>query len=379
MPNINECLQIIKKTPSNQAILFKGIHGIGKSQVIKDVFTKDGYRVVVLFLGQMADAGDLTGLPDKEKNDDTGYIHTVFRPPFWWPKEEGEKFILILDELNRGKPEVMQCIMDMVLNRRLMGKKLPDGCILIGAMNPISDDGYYQVDELDPALLDRFNIYDFNPTHDEWLDWAMRNKLHKHVIGFIGNNRDMLDPIIDFKSGIKVGDVQPSRRSWHKVSDILLADSEIEYNEDLVRIMINGIVGSTATSRFSMYLREKRKSFGANTVIMKWDDNIKETLKKYELQDIVHMNRQITFWFKEYEEVLLLNKEMQKTAMKGLSKYLATIGNELSSQFFNIMASDNNKKETYAKSMMKMNPNLAENYFKTLHSQEETTKEEIEI
>jgi len=375
MPTIKDSLQVIKKTPANQALLFKGIHGIGKSQVIKEYFTELGYRVVILFLGQMADAGDLTGLPDREKNKETGFTHTVFRPPFWWPKAEGEKFILVLDELNRGKPEVMQCIMDMVLNRELMGKKLPEGCMIIGAMNPLSDDGYYQVDELDPALLDRFNIYDFAPTHEEWLDWAMRNKLHKHVIGFIGKNRDMLDPVVDSKSGIKADDIQPSRRSWHKVSDILLADEEIEYNDELLRIMVAGIVGSTATSRFSMYIREKRKSFGANTVIMNWNDDIKTALKQYELQDIIHMNRQVAFWFKEYEEVLLITKDMQVTAMKGLSKYLKTIGNEAMSQFFNIMATDNNNKETYPKSMMKMNPDLAEKYFDTLHKNEQEQEE----
>jgi len=371
MPSIKECLQIIENTPSTQSLLFKGIHGIGKSQVIKDHFTSKGYRVTVLFLGQMADAGDLTGLPDREKNDDTGYIHTVFRPPFWWPKKEGDKFILVLDELNRGKPEVMQCIMDMVLNRELMGKKLPEGCMIVSAMNPLSEDGYYLVDELDPALLDRFNIYDFSPTHEEWLDWSMRNKIHRHVIGFIGRNRDILDPVVDTKSGIKATDIQPSRRSWHKVSDILLENNDLEYNEELLRIMVSGIVGSTATSRFSMYLREKRKALGANNVIMQWDSKVKDALKKYELVDIIHMNRQITFWFKEYEEVLLSDIKMQVTAMKSLTKYLAIIGNEPMAQFFNIMAIDNANNETYAKTMMKMNPDLAEGYFQTLSSKED--------
>ena len=370
MPSITECLQIINNTPASQALLFKGIHGIGKSQVIKETFTKEGYRVVILFLGQMADAGDLIGLPDREYSEETGYTHTVFRPPFWWPKEEGEKFILVLDELNRGKPEVMQCIMDMVLNRELMGKKLPEGCMLIGAMNPLSDDGYYLVDELDPALLDRFNIYDFKPTHDEWLDWAMRSKLHKHVIGFVGKNRDMLDPIVDAKSGIKADQIQPSRRSWHKVSDMLLENEDVEYNDELLRIMIEGIVGSAATSRFSMYLREKRNALGANQVIMNWNSSVKNALKKYEIQDIIHMNRQVIFWFKEYEQVLLTNDKMQVTAMKSLTKYLDAIGNEAMAQFFNIMAVDTNNKETYAKNIMKMNPDLAEGYFETLHRKE---------
>lgn len=376
MPSIKDVLNIIETTPAEQALLFKGIHGIGKSQVIKDFFTKKGYRVVILFLGQMADAGDLTGLPDREKNEETGYTHTVFRPPYWWPKSEGEKFILVLDELNRGKPEVMQCIMDMVLNRELMGKKLPDGCMIVSAMNPISDDGYYQVDELDPALLDRFNIYDFKPTHDEWLHWAMTNKVNKHVIGFISKNADVLDPIVDSKSGITADTIQPSRRSWEKVSNLLNHNEELEYNEELLQILLGGIIGAIATSRFKSYMRDQRNSLSANAVIMKWDDKIKKQLKEYEIQDIIHMNRQITFWFKEYEKVLLDSPKMQATAMKSLTKYLDVIGNEPMAQFFNIMANDNNNKETYAKSMMRMNQDLAEGYFQTLRAKEDEELQE---
>ena len=376
MPNIKETLQIINHTLPEQSILLKGIHGIGKSQIIEDHYSKKGYRMVTLFLGQMADAGDLIGLPDREFNEETGYTHTVFRPPFWWPKSEGEKFILFLDELNRGKPEVMQCIMDMVLHRKLMGKKLPDGCMIVSAMNPLSDDGYYQVDELDPALLDRFNVYDFNPTHEEWLNWAMKTKINKNVIGFVATNVDLLDPITDSKSGKKSNDIQPSRRSWHKVSDILNADESIENNESLLQVILMGIVGSTATSRFKKYIREKRKNLTANTVIMKWDKAIQEKIKEYDLQDIIYMNRQICFWFKEYEKELLVNNTMQVQAMKGLARYLATIGSEPMAQFFNIMANDNNDGETYAKSIMKMNPDLAEKYFKTLHEKEDD--EELE-
>lgn len=378
MPNIKECLQILKSTPCNQSVLFRGVHGCGKSQIVSNFYISKGYRVQTLFVGQASDAGDLIGLPDREKNESTGYIHTVFRPPFWWPKKEGEKFVLILDEFNRGKDEVMQCVMDMVLNRKLMGKDLPEECIVIALENPLMDDGYYLVNEKDPALIDRFNVYDFKPTNEEWLHWAMTNKLHKHVIGFIGKNNDLLDPNTKLSSGVKVNDIQQSRRSWHKVSDILLHDEDVEYNLDSLRVILEGIVGSKCTSRFSMYLKEKRNALSADRVIMHWDNDIKSALKKYDKQDIIHMNRQVVFWFKEYIDVLIVNDKMQVTAMKGLAKYLATIGTELESQLFNIIATDNSNKETYAKKLFKINPDVAENYFRILNEQEKEREEELE-
>lgn len=282
MATIKEIIKIIEYTPSEQAILLEGIHGIGKSQCIEEYFKEKGYRMVTLFLGQMADAGDLIGLPDREVNDDTGYTHTVFCPPFWWPKSNEEKFILFLDELNRGKPEVMQCIMDMILNRKLMGKQLPKNCKLISAMNPLNDDGYYQVDELDPALLDRFNRYSFTPTADEWLDWAYRTNINKLVMGFITKNLDKLDPATDIKSGAKANEVQPSRRSWERVSNLLNANPELVKDEDILRTFLMGMIGGASTSRFAKYIRENRKGLSAGIVLTKWDKNIENKLKEYE-------------------------------------------------------------------------------------------------
>lgn len=379
MPGVKELQKIIEKTPNHHAILIEGIHGIGKSQVVEKYAEENDYKCTVLFLGQMADAGDLIGLPDREKNEDTGYTHTVFRPPFWWPDKKTKRFILFLDELNRGKPEVMQCIMDMVLHRKLMGKDLPENCMIIAAINPIQDDGYYQVDELDPALLDRFKRYEFKPSHEEWMYWAMRNKLHKHVIGFISKNYDMLDPNTDVKSGAKANDIQPSRRSWERVSDVLNSNPGLEEDEELLHMLMIGDVGVNATSRFKKYLKELKMSLSANEIIMKWSSKVENDLKKYKPQDIMWMNLQISYWFKEYEEVIKENKKMASTAMKGLTKYLNIIGNEPQAQFLNILANDSiENKETYGKTLMRLNPNLAENYFNVCHGQEESEEEVTE-
>ena len=369
MTNIKEIINIIDMTPAEQAILLEGIHGVGKSQCVETYITSEGYRMVVLFLGQMADAGDLTGLPDRELNKETGLVHTVFRPPFWWPKDDEEKFILFLEEMNRGKPELRQCIMDMVLNRKLMGRPLPKNCKLVGAMNPLSDDGYYQVDELDPALLDRFNRYDFKPTNDEWLDWALEKRLHRFVIGFIHKNLDMLDPQTDISK--KANEVQPSRRSWERVSDLLIANKSIENNEDILRIFLIGMVGSTATSRFAGYVRETRKGLNAGMIIMNWTKDIERKLKDYELKDVTHLNKQVSFWFQDHEEELKSSKKLQATTMKSLTKYLYAVGNEGMAHFFNILATDNFNKKTYGKLILRLNPNVADKYFDTCNGKDE--------
>ncbi|GHT54265.1 hypothetical protein AGMMS49982_18670 [Bacteroidia bacterium] len=184
--NTTELLSVLEITPSHHNIMLVGKHGIGKSRIIEDYFTERGKRVVTLFLGQMSDPGDIIGLPVLD-----GAINkTVFRPPYWFP-EDGQPIVLFLDELNRARPEILQTVMDLTLNKTLAGKKLPEGSQIISAVNEGEE---YQLTDLDPALVSRFNIYFFAPTPAEWLLWAAKNKLDARVIDFIDNNNDCLEP-----------------------------------------------------------------------------------------------------------------------------------------------------------------------------------------
>lgn len=166
--NTNELQQLLQATPAAQNVMLVGKHGIGKSEILTAFFASKGQRVVTLFLGQMSDPGDLIGLPTK--NEATG--KTDFMPPYWFPTD-GKPIVLFLDELNRARPEVLQTVMDLTLNRRLAGRALPQGSRVIAAVN---DGEEYQLTDLDPALVSRFNIYQFRPTAEEWLLWASKKQ-----------------------------------------------------------------------------------------------------------------------------------------------------------------------------------------------------------
>ena len=152
--DVKELENVLKFTPHEQNIMLVGNHGIGKSQIVTEFYEKQkNMRVIALFLGQMSDLGDLIGL--MYKNDKTG--HSEFLPPYWWPLED-EPIVLFLDELNRARPEILQSVMDLTLNKMLAEKKLPKGSIVVSAVNSGEQ---YQITDLDPSLISRFNIYEF--------------------------------------------------------------------------------------------------------------------------------------------------------------------------------------------------------------------------
>jgi len=367
MPDIKETMAIIEATPDDQAILLEGKHGIGKSECVRTYFEGKGYRVVTKFLGQLADAGDLIGLPRHTEDPESGVVHTDFAPPTWWPMTMEENVILFLDELNRGKPEVMQCIMDMVLNRRLNDRKLPTKCRIIAAMNPVSDDGYYEVEELDPALLDRFNRYDFLPSVNEWLDWATKAKCHKFVIGFIAKHPNHLDPETSAKAGAERNTIQASRRSWKRVSDILNKNPNL--NVHTMRDTFLGILGPKSTSVFTKYVKEEGKGLDAAKVILKYSKTIENTLKSLDIQTVTQLNREIAIWFKEQEKDIKLSKQLGANTTKNLQKYLNTIQPEAMAEFFDLLSRSNTDGETWPQTLLNLNPNLAEKFFKIVHGE----------
>jgi len=371
MANIKEITAIIDATPADQAIMLEGIHGIGKSEVIKSHFEKKGYTVITLFLGQMADAGDIIGLPDRTMIEVNGKKMkiTEFCPPKWWPTDQSAKVIVFLDEANRGKPEINQCVMDMVLNRKLNGLTLPPNTRVIAAVNPL-DEGYYQVEEMDPAYLDRFNKYDFRPDVDEWIDWGAREaKLHNYILGFISKNTEQLDP--PNSKNYRPGRVYPSRRSWKRVADIIAVNPDLLTTKvTLLKTIMLGIVGESAVSAFGKYLKEVGTGLTAGVVIQTWNADIEKQIKTYGMQDILHLNKEIGKYFEQKDNLSLL-KETKDVGIKmvnNLENYLNTIPAEAMAEFFNILTENNNTKE-WPKIIMSMNPRLANRFIEIVHGE----------
>ena len=133
-----------------------------------------------MFCSQAADPGDIIGLP--RFNEETG--KTEFALPWWFPTDN-TPVVLFLDELNRARPEILQVVMDLTLSRKLAGKTLPAGSQVISAINEGDE---YQLTDLDPALVSRFNVYNFVPTPADWIYWATRSGIDSRVISFISTN-----------------------------------------------------------------------------------------------------------------------------------------------------------------------------------------------
>ena len=308
--NIKELCQILDITPSEHNIMLVGRHGCGKSEILTNYYYNKGIKVVTLFLGQMSDPGDIIGLP--RINEATG--KTDFIPPYWFPTD-GQPIVLFLDELNRARPEVLQTIMDLSLNRKLAGKSLPEGSRIISAVNNGEE---YQVTELDPALVSRFNVYQFFPSTKEWLLWASKHGIDERIISFIQENPLYLDESKDIHVGQGL-DKTPDRRGWERVSEYIKG---VSAPTDLHKKIIAGIIGLNATSAF--FLSCNTTNIVSAKELLTGYQSYRNTIMKYDLHKITMLHESIGRFF-ESEDLSLYDK---KAIAQNLNNYFSDLNAE---------------------------------------------------
>ena len=192
-------------------VLLRGRHGIGKSQVVYQLAANAGLPVVERRASQMTE-GDLVGLPKTDGNV------TAFCPPDWYMEACNNAVVLFLDEVDRATAEVRQGIFELTDSRKLNGHPLHPETLVFAAVNGGEHGEQYQVGEMDPAELDRWTVFDVEPTVEDWLGWAKEN-VDEIVWDFINQNHAHLEHKGDFEPN----KVYPSRRSWDRFNECAVA------------------------------------------------------------------------------------------------------------------------------------------------------------
>ena len=193
------------------AVLLRGPHGIGKSAVPAQVSKNTKMKLLDVRLSLFTE-GDLIGVPDHERIRQTGV--TTFAPPDWLHAACTEPCVLFLDEINRATPGVQNSAFQLVLDREVKGMRLHPDTLVFAAIN---DSPEYNVNEMDPALLDRFITYDLVPTVQDWIDWASGEGLDDVIIDFIRQHPEHLRPT----KAVEPGSITPTQRSWARLAATL--------------------------------------------------------------------------------------------------------------------------------------------------------------
>lgn len=240
-----------------------GEPGIGKSAVVKEAAADEKIACIDLRLATQ-EPGDLIGIPRGKD----GVDRTVWYKPNWWPNP-GTKGILFLDELNRAPVEVRQCVFQLLTEWRLHEHILPEGWIIVIAMNPEGKSGA-QVEVLDPAMINRMWQIQAEHSVDEWLAWAAQNNINKAITGYISAHKEMLQKVSEEGPF-------PSPRSWHNVSRIM---EHVGLDESNFTEAVAGLVGPTVSSQFVVWMNKHYEKPVSGEEILTEYSKVQAKLKK---------------------------------------------------------------------------------------------------
>lgn len=277
--SVSTFLKVAQKLPPNTSILLRGDHGIGKSQLVRQVarliaaLRGLGTLPVVDWRLSQCTEGDIIGLPSTD-----GEV-TRFNPPERFKRACTSPHLLFLDELNRATAEVMQAGFQIVLDRELNGWKLHPNTIVMSAVN---DSAAYNVNEIDPALLDRFWVVDLMPDTQDWLAWgrAMNENPDPEIVKLKApfGGRNCLPLIVDFiaqeekwldpPKNAEPKEVHVSRRSWERLGDALgYAGLDDKPADPLFYSMCLGYIGVAAAAAFTAYAKTTDNRFTGEEIL----------------------------------------------------------------------------------------------------------------
>jgi len=164
----------------------------------------------------------------------------------------------------------------LILNRRIGKYHLPKNVVMVAAGNRESDKGVTY--RMPTPLANRFLHQEMKVDFASYQDWAVKNKIHKDVVGYLSfAKQDLYD--FDAKSSSRAF---ATPRSWSFVSQ-LLSDETVD--DDTVTNLIAGTVGEGLAVKFMTH-RKVASRMPNPTDILKGkvkDLNVKEVSAMYSL------------------------------------------------------------------------------------------------
>ena len=228
--------------------MFTGEAGLGKSQIIQQWVKKQRERnpqfgFLDLRIAYM-EAPDLIGLPENETLADGAKVTSHYQPDFW-PRDPESEGLILLEEPNRGTTGIMNCLMQLLTDRKVHKYELPKGWIIAAAINP--DSSEYDVNTMDTALKDRFEDFEVEYDPLTFMEFMDKQNWNESVQRFVG------DAIWTYKTSKELGQAGKyiSPRTWSKVNAAEKAG--VRNNRQLHRIMVQSILGKDIGNEYHKY------------------------------------------------------------------------------------------------------------------------------
>jgi len=225
---------------TKRPVFLWGPPGIGKSELIEQLAKEKNGHMIDMRMS-LIEPTDLKGIP--YFNPEQGNMK--WAPPIDLPTEElasqYDIVVLFLDEMNSAPPSVQAAGYQLILNRRVGEYQLPDNVVIVAAGNRESDKGVTY--RMPAPLANRFVHLEMKVDYESWFEWAVGNKIHPDVTGYITYAKQDLfnfEPTANERAFA-------TPRSWTFVSDLISDDS---LPHSTMVDLVSGTIGEGTAIKF---------------------------------------------------------------------------------------------------------------------------------
>ena len=313
---------------SKLPVLIRGRHGVGKSEVVYMIAAVRDLPVVERRASQMTE-GDLLGLPDTADTAINGRKATTWNAPDWMVTACEQPVVLFLDEVDRATVEVRQGLFELTDSRKINGWHLHPDTLIIAAVNGGEHSAQYQVGEMDPAELDRWTVFDVDPSDEDWLKWA-NDRVDGVVWDFVNQNRNHLEHRGDFEPN----KVYPSRRSWKRFSDTAVPSGVFAEGGDL------DLLFNLATAFLGFEAAVSLKDFVVNYA---WQVTVEDLLDNGEIAKTSEwVINDHAAMIEKFEAAGTFSEELNETRVQNLANYFVTLPSEVAMKLWTVLGDADN-------------------------------------
>jgi hypothetical protein len=139
--------------------LLRGDHGVGKTTLVNDCFGRHGLVVgetaLILSAATIDPWVDFIGVPKEVTKDNETYLDFIL------PKHFANDTVqaIFFDEFNRSHKKIRNAVLELIQFKSINGRKFNNLKVVWAAINPEDSESFeYDVEKLDPAQKDRFQI-----------------------------------------------------------------------------------------------------------------------------------------------------------------------------------------------------------------------------
>lgn len=139
---------------TSQNVLLVGQHGIGKTEQVLSAMKRNGIKYAYFSASTMDPFVDFVGVP-RVVEDENGRWLDFIKPRVF---ANNDIQVIIVDEFNRAPKKVRNALMEAIQFKSINGVAMPNLKMIWAMVNPHDEEETYDVDRLDPAQEDRFQI-----------------------------------------------------------------------------------------------------------------------------------------------------------------------------------------------------------------------------